>query len=153
MRTCCKTLSAGDLGEDGPRGLPAALEEQGPVEELHGATDGISVESEHPEGEEEDAHPPEDEVQEGSLLLAPSWSIHKGARMMGKSLTANPATSPPPRQGRGRRRNRHRRDRRHDYVVGVVVGRVQRVGEDGPREEHRRAALRPRTSVPRRAWR
>src|SRR5215212_1267577 len=137
----------GDLGEDGPWGLAGALEGQGFFEEGRGAPYGAAAEGAHREGEQHNDHPSEGEVHDGGEAFAAAVEHPEGGENEGEELYREPRRDArPAREGRGRRRQPYRHYRRHDYIVSVVVGGVQRVREDRPREEQRRPA--PRTRVP-----
>src|SRR5215210_641573 len=125
----------GDLAEHRPRADPVALEGEGLVVEEPHRLDGVPVEQDDPEREQPDANPAEYEIHYG-LALAPFVGDPERTEDERIELDGEPGRdAAPPRYRRGRHREPHGRDRGDDDVVGVVVGRIDGVGEGGPGED------------------
>src|SRR5919107_4907749 len=107
----------------------------------------MPVEQDDPEREKYDPGPAEDEIYDGLTLATfvhyPQGSQDERIELDGEACRE----ARPPSNRRGRRREPYRRDGGDDYVVGVVVGRVDGVGEGGPGEDEGGSPLFSREPV------
>src|SRR5215218_5928185 len=137
----------GDLAEQGPRTDPVALEGEGVVVEAPYRLYGVSVEQDDPERDQYDPGPAEHEIYDGLTLATfvhdPEWAQDERIELDGEAG----CDARPPRYRRGRRREPYRRDGSDDDVIGVVVGRVNGVGEGCPGEDESGSPLLAREPV------
>src|ERR687889_67039 len=139
----------GNLAEQGPRADPVVLEGEGLVVEAPRRLAGMPVEQDDPEREKYDPGPAEHEIYDGLTLATfvhyPQGSQDERIELDGEACRE----ARPPRNRRGRRREPYRRDGGDDYVVGVVVGRVDGVWKGCPGEDQGCSPLLAREPVAR----
>src|SRR5918995_4998722 len=138
-----------DLAEKGPRADPVALEGEGILVEEPRRLDGMPVEQDDPERHQYDPTPAEHEIYDG-LTLAAIVHYPQGPQYERIELDGEAGRDARPTGNRGgRSREPYRRDGGDDDVVGVVVGRVNGVGEGRPGEDEGGGSLLTREPVAR----